>query len=123
MSKGLEVAFVALVFVLAGVGAWHVGKLLQAALAQRNGASRWHAIGADRLELGATGYWIKFDPRTKAPDFTLVTPEGHVIGQSMALRAMKELGEAAAAQRAEFRPGPSAAAASDAVRAAKQPKG
>lgn len=67
--------------------------------------SGWNALPGGVLELGDTGWQIKFKP-SDGPDYILFTPEGRQLAscQDGNLGALKAHAEHCARQRAEFTP-------------------
>lgn len=64
----------------------------------------WQALPGNRLELGATGYWIELKPTDPRADLFLYTPDGREIwtGREWMLDEIKEKAEECARQRGEF---------------------
>jgi hypothetical protein len=64
----------------------------------------WQALPGNRLELGATGYWIELKPSDPTADLILYTPEGFGAwrGREGQLAALKLKAEECARERGEF---------------------
>lgn len=76
----------------------------QAGRAQPTGApaSVWFPLGADRLELGATGFAITIRTASFPDIYTLTDPEGHRIAWGAGLQHLKAYAEQLARDRGEF---------------------
>lgn len=68
-------------------------------------ANVWNPLPGNVLELGDTGWQIKFKP-SDGPDYILFSPEGRRMasGGDGQLDALKSYAERCASQRAEFTP-------------------
>jgi len=104
------VALWAIAAILVGVvtyGAWIVWRAhrLTAAAASELERDGWLAIGGDRLELRDTGFCIELVRRDGQYPYWLFTPEGHRVGGTPDLEALKRHGERMAADRALFTAG------------------
>lgn len=64
----------------------------------------WQALPGNRLELGATGYWIELRPSDPTADLFLYTPEGLGAwhGREGELDVLKLKAEECARERGEF---------------------
>ena len=73
-------------------------------LIDRPACPAWQALPGNRLELGATGYWIELKPSDPRADLFLHNPEGLEIwtGREWMLDTLKEKAEECARQRGEF---------------------
>jgi hypothetical protein len=69
---------------------------------------RWIALPGNRIELGASGFYISLhtpraDERLPEPYlYRLWTPEGRLVAYGASLQAHKDMGERLAAEREEF---------------------
>lgn len=63
---------------------------------------QWSAMLGDTIELGASGFTIRLEPKLGCPAYTLYSPEGELMARSPNMQSLKEYGERSAAWRAEF---------------------
>jgi hypothetical protein len=74
----------------------------QASTAAVQSASNWHRLPGGRLELGATGYAIRFCATPDCYPYHLADPDGRAIASHGLLQPLKEHAEACAADRREI---------------------
>jgi hypothetical protein len=90
--------------------AWLFGTRIGELITRRKSSSKpapgtpWQPLPGNVLELGATGYQIRFSPTGRGDDYRLFTPEGRPMGYCSEgnLEMLKTYAEQCAKERAQL---------------------